>query len=117
MGERPARGQTGDWQYSFSTLGPGVSPRTMGRRAQARHQIEQCYQEAKGALGWDDYEGRLWHGFHRQAVVVFLAYSFVVLWRRRQQRRWGRPPRLFSPGPLVANASRDPAAGAGVVGR
>ncbi len=117
IGERPARGQTGDWQYYFSNLGPVVSLRTMVRMAHARHHIEQFYQEAKGELGWDDYEGRLWHGFHRHAVVVFLAYSFLVLLRRRQHRRRGRPPQLFSPVPLVANDSGDPAPGAGEVGR
>ena len=117
IGARPAHGQTGDWQYSFSPLGPGVSLRTMGRRAQARHQIEQCSPEAKGELGWADYAGRLWHGVDRHAVVAFLAYSFVVRLRRRQQRRCGRPPQLFSPVPLVTDDSGDPAAGAGVVGR
>ena len=59
----------------------------MVRIAHTRHHIEQFYQEAKGELGWDDYEGRLWHGFHRHAVVVFLAYSFLVLLRPRQHRR------------------------------
>jgi SRSO17 transposase len=116
IGERPARGQTGDWKYYFSNLGPLVSLRTMVRIAHARHHIEQFYQEAQGELGWDDYEGRLWHGFHRHTVVVFLAYSFLVLLRRRQQRRRGRPPQLFSPVPLGTDASGDPAACAGVVG-
>ena len=116
IGERPARGQTGDWKYYFSNLGPQVSLRTQVRVAHARHHIEQFYQEAKGELGWDDYEGRLWHGFHRHAVVVFLAQSVLVLLRRRQHHRRGRPPQLFSPVPLVANASGDPAAGPGVVG-
>jgi hypothetical protein len=92
IGERPARGQTGDGTYYFSTLGPLVRLKTMVRIAHARHHIEQFYQEAKGELGWDDYEGRLWQGFHRHAVVVFLAYSFLVLLRRRQHRRRGRPP-------------------------
>jgi len=117
IGERPARGQTGDWKYYFSNLGPLVSLKTRVRMAHARHHIEQFYQEAKGEVGWDDYEGRLWHGFHRHAVVVFLAYSFLVRLRRRPPRRRGRPPRLFSPVPLVANDSGDPAPGTGVVGR
>ncbi len=117
IGERPARGQTGEWKYYFSNLGPLVSLKAMVRIAHTRHHIEQFYQEAKGELGWDDYEGRLWHGFHRHAVVVFLAYSFLVLLRPRQHRRRGRPPRLFSPVPLGTNDSGDPAPGSGMGGR
>ena len=43
IGERPARGQTGDWKYYFSNLGPLVSLKTMVRMAHARHYIEQFY--------------------------------------------------------------------------
>lgn len=116
IGERPARGQTGDWKYYFSNMGPRVSLKTQGRIAHARHHIEQFYQETKGELGWDDYEGRLWHGLHRHAVVVFLAYSVLVLLRAHQHARRGRPPRLFSPVPLGADPAGDPAPGVGVVG-
>ena len=54
----------------------------------------------RGLLGWDQYQGRLWSGFHRHAVSVMLAYSFPVWqeWRRRQERAPpGAPARAFSP--------------------
>jgi SRSO17 transposase len=58
------------------------------------------HEEAKGELGWDQYQGRLWPGFHRHAVTVMLAYSFLV-WLARQQRRsaksQGRRGDPFSP--------------------
>ncbi len=117
IGERPARGQEGEWKYYFSNAGPQVSLKFLVRIAHQRHAIEQFYQEAKGELGWDQYEGRLWHGFHRHALLVCVAYSFLVLLRARQHRRGrGRPPRLFSPAPLVADHSGHPASSAGVVG-
>ena len=47
--------------------------------AHRRHAIEQFHEEAKGELGWDQYQGRLWPGFHRHAVTVMLAYSFLGL--------------------------------------
>ena len=67
-----------------------------------RHWVEQYHEEAKGLLGWDQYQGRLWPGFHRHAVSVMLAYSFLVWqeWQQRQeQARSGRPRRPFSPRP------------------
>ncbi|MBI3302540.1 MAG: IS701 family transposase [Deltaproteobacteria bacterium] len=117
IGERPGRGQEGEWKYYFSNAGPQATLKFLVRSAHQRHHIEQFYQEAKGALGWDQYEGRLWHGFHRHAVLVFLADSFLVLLRTQQHRRGrGRPPRLFSPVPLVADDSGHSPPSTGVVG-
>src|SRR5262249_57649783 len=67
-----------------------------------RNGVEQYHEEAKGLLGWDQYQGRLWQGFHRHAVTVMLAYSFLVWqeWGQRQRaRRRGRRRRPFSPSP------------------
>ncbi len=117
LGERPGRGQEGDWKYYFSNAGPQATLKSLVRIAHQRHHIEQFSQEAKGELGWDQYEGRLWQGFHRHALLVCVAYSFLVLLRARQhQRGRGRPPRLFSPAPLVADDSRHPAPSVGVAG-
>ena len=44
------------------------------------------HEEAKELLGWDQYQGRLWTGFHRNSVLVMLAYSFLV-WQEFQQRQ------------------------------
>jgi SRSO17 transposase len=115
IGERPARGQEGEWKYYFSNAGPQASLTSLVHIAHQRYPSEQFYQEAKGELGWDQYEGRLWHGFPRHALLVCLAYSFLVLLRARQHRRGrGRPPRLFSPAPLGADHSGYPAPCAGV---
>lgn len=46
--------------------------------AHRRQWVEQYHEEAKGELGWDEYQGRLWPGFHRHAVLVMLSYSFLV---------------------------------------
>ena len=61
---------------------------------------EQFHEESKGLLGWDQYQGRLWTGFHRNSVLVMLAYSFLVIqeWQQRQQVTLrGRPRGAFSP--------------------
>ena len=101
IGERPARGQQGDWKYYFSNFPADTSLETLVGYVHQRWQIERFHQDSKQLLGWDDYQGRLWKGFHRNSVLVMLAYSFLVHkeWHQRQQapRRRGRPRAAFSP--------------------
>jgi SRSO17 transposase len=102
IGQRPARGQSGDAKYFWSDFGAHTSLKRMVEYTHRRHWVEQFHEEAKGELGWDQYQGRLWHGFHRNAVLVMLSYTFLVWleWRERQMRRVvGRPRRIFSPTP------------------
>ena len=47
--------------------------------------MEQGYQQMKEELGLDHFEGRSWHGFHRHAVLVMMAYGFLTLERLRLQ--------------------------------
>ena len=92
----------GKRRYSCSNFGPDATLERLVEYAHRRHWVEQYHEEAKGLLGWDQYQGRLWSGFHRHAVSVMLAYSFLVWqeWRQRQERaRPGRPRRAFSPRP------------------
>ncbi len=55
------------------------------RAAKGRWWVEQSYREMKDELGLDHSEGRGWAGWHHHAVLVTLAYAFVVVARRRQQ--------------------------------
>ena len=100
IGQRPARGANGDWKYFWSNC-PGHTPLlTMVEYAHRRHWVEQYHEEAKSELGWDQYQGRLWTGFHRNAILVMLSFSFLVWleFRQRQaQSLVGRPRRAFSP--------------------
>lgn len=90
----------GKRRYYWSNFGPQTPLERMVEYAHRRHWVEQYHEEAKGLLGWDQYQGRLWPGFHRHAVTVMLAYTFLVcqeFQQRQQQRRHGRPRRPFSP--------------------
>lgn len=111
IGQRPGRGQPADPKYFWSNF-PADTPLTvMAEYAHRRAWVEQFHEEAKGLLGWDQYQGRLWPGFHRNAALVMLSYSFLVWleWRERQsQVRRGRPRRVFSPS---AGSAPDVAAG------
>lgn len=90
----------GKRRYYWSNFGPHTPLVRMVEYAHRRHWVERFHEEAKELLGWDQYQGRLWTGFHRNSVVVMLAYSFLV-WQefqqRQQVRRRGRPRRPFSP--------------------
>jgi SRSO17 transposase len=102
IGQRPGRGQQGDWKYFWSDFPVTTPLATMVEYAHRRHWVEQYHEEAKTELGWDQYQGRRWDGFHRHAITVMLSYSFLV-WlevRQRQQRRVrGRLRAAFSPTP------------------
>lgn len=103
IGERPARGQTGDWKYYFSNF-PATTPlETLVGYVHHRWAIERFHQDSKNLLGWDDYQGRKWGGFHRNTTLVMLSYSFLVMkeWHKRQSapRTRGRPRSAFSPRP------------------
>ena len=102
IGQRPGRGQPGDWKYFWSAFPPTTPLEVLVEYAHRRHWVEQYHEEAKTALGWDQYQGRRWDGFHRQAGLVMLSYSFLV-WvearSRGQRQRPGRPRAAFSPAP------------------
>jgi SRSO17 transposase len=105
----------GKRRYYWSNFRAAMPLEAMVEYAHRRHWVEQYHEEAKGLLGWDQYQGRRWRGFHRHAVSVMLAYSFLVWqeWRERQQRACpGRPRRAFSPsgGPASHHPAGSPSA-------
>jgi SRSO17 transposase len=113
LGERATQGQPEERKYFWSNLPAETALEALAGLAHRRHAIEQFHEEAKGELGWDQYQGRLWPGFHRHAATVMLAYSFLVWLELRQRRRAQRPDRPGAPIPPSAAApAPDPAGGA-----
>jgi SRSO17 transposase len=99
-GERAARGQPEERKYYWSNLSAAAVLEELVKYAHCRHAIEPFHEEAKGELGWDQYQGRWWPGFHRHAVSTMLVYSFL-LWQalrhRQNHPKRGRPRDPFSP--------------------
>jgi len=97
VGERATQGQPEERQYSWRNL-PAATPRAaLAGYAHRRHAMEPLHAEAKGELGWDPYQGRLWPGLHRHVVTVLLAYRLLVWLERCQQRRSKRSGRTGDP--------------------
>ena len=110
LGERAARGQPEERKFYWSNLPASATLEALVDVAHRRHAVEQFHEEAKGELGWDQYQGRLWPGVHRHAVSAMLAYSFLLwqeLRQRQNQPRRGRPRDPFSPsaGSLASHAA------------
>jgi SRSO17 transposase len=116
LGQRPGRGQQGDWKYFWSDFPANTPLAVLVEYAHRRHWVEQYHEEGKTELGWDQYQGRRWDGFHRHAITVMLSYSFLV-WlegrERAQRKRSGRPRAAFSPspGPPPHASTRGPSPG------
>jgi hypothetical protein len=77
--ERPLAGHRGETKYYLAVGSDDLSLEALMERAHVRWVIERFYQDAKGELGLDDYEGRLWPGLHRHVALVMLAHSFLTL--------------------------------------
>jgi SRSO17 transposase len=116
VGERATRGQPEERKYHWSNLPTTATLEALAGYAPRRYAVEPFHEEAKGELGWDHYQGRLWPGFHRHAMTVMLAHRLLVwleLRQRRSQPRRGRPRAPFSPsaGSSEARAASDPSRG------
>ena len=74
--EKPTR-------FWLSTLPEDVPFDQMVRLAKMRWRIERDYEDLKGELGLDHYEGRNWRGFHHHATLCIAAYAFIANERMR----------------------------------
>lgn len=65
--------------------------------AKLRWRIERDYQEMKGELGLDHFEGRTWQGFHHHCALVAAAHAFLALERALFPPRTIDGPGVSSP--------------------
>jgi SRSO17 transposase len=70
-------------KFFFTTLPRRLSKKKIVRTLKERWKTERAYQELKGELGLDHYEGRSFTGWHHHVSVVLCCYAFVVAERVR----------------------------------
>jgi SRSO17 transposase len=66
----------------YQAYGPmGTSVRELIGVCQKRWRVEECFAEAKGEVGLDQYEVRKWDAWHRYVTLCLLAHAFLVITR------------------------------------
>ena len=53
------------------------------RVAGTRWAIEECFEEAKGQVGLDQYEVRKWDGWYRHITLAMLAHAYLAVVRNQ----------------------------------
>ncbi len=82
-------------KYYLSSLPADTPLEKLVRLAKLRWRVERDYQELKGEVGLDHFEGRTWRGFHHHATLCMVAHGFLALRRA-----------LFSPQEHSLDAAR-----------
>jgi SRSO17 transposase len=65
-----------------------ISFRGLVRKAKGRFRVDQDYEEMKGEVGLDHFEGRSWQGWHHHVTLVTLAYAFLMLERMGDKKNF-----------------------------
>ena len=71
----------------YVCFGPAYTPlEELVRVAGIRWAIEECFEEAKGQVGLDQYEVRKWDGCHRHITLAMLAHAYLAWSGNRRTR-------------------------------
>lgn len=71
-------------KYFFATLPPSCRRKQLVRLIKERYRTERLYEDLKGELGLDHFEGRSFPAWHHHVSVVLSCYAFVVAERVRR---------------------------------
>lgn len=76
-------GEKAPSKFLLTTLGRKMSKKQIVRLCKERWRTERMYEDLKGELGLDHFEGRSFPGWHHHVSVVLCCYAFVVAERSR----------------------------------
>ncbi|MDQ5827781.1 MAG: IS701 family transposase [Chloroflexota bacterium] len=72
----------------------GTTLERLVRVAGRRWRIENCFSEAKGSFGLDEYEVRKWKAWHRHVTLSMLAHAFTEVVRSKETQK-GAPQTMY----------------------
>jgi SRSO17 transposase len=76
-------GESEPANYFFCSLPHQMTRKQLVRLVMQRWRTERVYEDLKGELGLDHYEGRRFPGWHHHVSVVLCCYAFIVAERAR----------------------------------
>ena len=66
----------------YLAYGPKETPaEELIRVAGRRWQVEDCFEQAKGEVGLDEYEVRKWEAWYRHVTLSLLAHAYLAVLR------------------------------------
>jgi SRSO17 transposase len=89
-------------KYFFATLPPSSTRKQLVRLIKERYRTERLYQDLKGELGLDHFEGRSFPAWHHHISVVLSCYAFVAAERVRRFPPSARRSRRHRAVPVAA---------------
>jgi hypothetical protein len=75
--------EEGPTDFIATTLPATMTRRQLVRRGKQRWRTERVYEDAKGELGLDHYEGRSFRGWNHHVSLVLVCFAFIVAERTR----------------------------------
>lgn len=69
---------TGEIKYFLSNAPVGTPVKKLLRVAFGRWRIERCFEDGKGEVGLDHWEGRRWLGLKRHLALTTVSYLFLT---------------------------------------
>lgn len=91
-------GEKAPTKFVLTTLPRRMSKKQIVRIFKERWRTERMYEDLKGELGLDHFEGRSYAGWHHHVSVALCCYAFVVAERARAfppSAGWARSNRSF----------------------
>lgn len=71
-----------EYKFYISNLPNTTTRSELVRFVKLRWRVERDYQEMKGHVGLDHFEGRTWRGFHHHVTLCAVAHAFLAIQRR-----------------------------------
>ena len=88
--ERP-EGELAPTKFWLATLPKKTSTKRLVRLVKERYRTERVYQDLKGELGLDHFEGRTFRGWHHHVSAVLCCFAFIVAEKSRRFSPQSRP--------------------------